>query len=100
MRLARIRRCRGASVSVAGAVVPPAIGILGVVQPVELVGVVVQAIGGRLGLVIVLAVVAGRSRLLGALADKVKLLARQLDDLFKSLFNVHFGSFRSPGSVG
>jgi hypothetical protein len=30
----------------------------------------------------------------------VKLLARQLDDLFKSLFKVHFGSFRSPGSVG
>jgi hypothetical protein len=69
---------------------PPAIGILGVVQPVELVRVVVQAIGGRLGLVIVLSVVAGRCLLLGALPDNVKLLARQLDDLFKSLFKVHW----------
>ena len=75
-----------ASVSIAGAVMPPAIGILGVVQAVELVGVVVQPVGGSLGLVIVLAVVASRCLLLGALADNVKLLARQLDDLFKSLF--------------
>jgi hypothetical protein len=30
---------------------------------------------------------------LAALADNVQLLARQLDDLFKSLFKVHFVPF-------
>jgi hypothetical protein len=70
-----------ASIAVAGAVVPPAVVILGVVEPVKLVGVVVEAVGGRLGRVVVLTVIARRCLLLGALADDVKLLARQLHDL-------------------
>jgi hypothetical protein len=52
------------------------------VQPVELVGIVIQTIGGRLGLVVVLAVVARRCLLLRALADDSKLVPRHLDNLF------------------
>lgn len=70
--------------------VPPAIVILGVVQPVELVGVVVQAIGGLLRLAIVLAMVASRCLFFVALTDDVKLLSGQLDDLFQCLFKIHF----------
>jgi hypothetical protein len=77
------------SVAIAGAVVPPAIVILGVVEPVKLVGVVIQAVGCFLGLVIVLAVFASGCFLFGALADDVELLARQLHDLLQGLFKVH-----------
>jgi hypothetical protein len=76
-------------------VVPPAVGVLGVVQPVELVGVVVEAVGGCLGLVEVLPVLARGSLLLGALADDVKLLAGHLHDLFQRLFKVHCWSLAS-----
>ena len=47
--------------------VPPAVGVLGVVQPVELVGVVVKAVGGCLGLVEVLTVIARGCLLLARL---------------------------------
>ena len=88
-------RCR--SVAVAGAVVSPAVVILGVVQPVELMGVVIQTVGCRLGLVIVLTVVASRRSLFGALADDVELLARQLHDLSRVSSRSMF--LLSPGSV-
>jgi hypothetical protein len=72
---------------------PPSIGVLGVVQPVELVGVVIEAISGSLGLVVALAVLASRGLLLGALANDVKLFAGQLHDLLQSLFKVHVVPF-------
>lgn len=64
-----------------GALVPPAPGVLLVVQTVELVRVVIQPIGGVLGLVVILAMVASRCPLPSALAHDVQLLAGQLDDL-------------------
>jgi hypothetical protein len=78
-------------------VVSPAVVILGVVQPVELMGVVIQTVGRRLGLVIVLTVVASRRSLFGALADDVELLARQLHDLSRVSSRSMF--LLSPGSV-
>jgi hypothetical protein len=68
---------------------PPSVGVLGIVKSVELMGVVIQAISGSLGLVITLAVVASRGLLLGALTNDVKLFAGQLHDLLQSLFKVH-----------
>jgi hypothetical protein len=68
---------------------PPPVVILGVVEPVELVGVVIKAVGGLLGLVVVLAMVASGCFLFGALADDVELLAGELHDLFQGLFKVH-----------
>ena len=85
---ARSRRCVNL-VPVAGAVVSPTIAILGVVQPVQLVGVVIQPVGGRLSGVVVLAVVASRRLLFSALADDVQLLAGELYDLLQRLFKVH-----------
>jgi hypothetical protein len=57
------------------------------------VGIVIETIGGRLGLVVVLAVVAGRRLLLRPLANDSKLLVGHLHDLFQRLLEVHFLPF-------
>jgi hypothetical protein len=49
-------------------------------------GVVIQAVGGGLSLVVALAVVASPRSLLVALADNLKLLAGQLHNFFQRLF--------------
>jgi hypothetical protein len=74
--------------AVAGAAVPPAVRVLGIVQPVEPVGVVVQAVGGGLSLVIALAMVASGSPLRVALVDDLKLLTGELHDLLQRLFEI------------
>ena len=79
----------GGSVTVAGAVMPPAVVILGVVEAVELVRVVIETVRRLLGFVVIVAVVARRRLLLRALADDMKLLAGQLGDLLKRLFEIH-----------
>jgi hypothetical protein len=79
-----------ARASILRAVVPPARLIFGVVEPVELVSIVIQAVGGRLSLVVVPAVVARRRFLLGTLTSDVELLAGELHNLFQRLFEIHF----------
>jgi hypothetical protein len=69
--------------------VAPAVSILVVVEAMELVRVVVEEIGGALGLVVVLAVLARGCLLFGALAHDVKLLPGVLDDLLQCLLEVH-----------
>jgi hypothetical protein len=53
--------------------VPPVLAEFGVVQPAELVGVVVQPVGGALHLVKVIAVLAGGRLLLAPLTHNAQL---------------------------
>src|SRR5580704_6993403 len=75
--------------SIAGALVPPSVTSLGGVDPVEVAGEMVKAVGRRLGLVGVLAVMASRRPFFTALSDDVMLLAGQFDDLLQPHRRVH-----------
>jgi hypothetical protein len=69
--------------------VPPVLAEFGVVQPAELVGVMVQAVGGALHLVKVIAVLAGGRLLLAPLTNNAQLFPAQLGDLVQRFFQIH-----------
>jgi hypothetical protein len=69
--------------------VPPVLAEFGVVQPAELVGVMVEPVGGALHLVKVMTVLAGGRFLLAPLTHNAQLFAAQLDDLVQRFFQIH-----------
>jgi hypothetical protein len=69
--------------------VPPVLAEFGVVQPAELVGVMVQPVGGALHIVKVMAVLAGGRLLLAPLTHNAQLFPAQLDDLVQCFFQIH-----------
>ena len=68
---------------------PPVLAEFGIVQPAELVGVMVQPVGGALHLVKVMAVLAGGRLLLAPLTHQAELFPAQLDDLVQRFFQIY-----------
>jgi hypothetical protein len=68
---------------------PPVLAEFGIVQPAELVGVMVQPVGGALHVVKVMAVLASGRLLLVPLTQYAQLFAAQLDDLVQRFFQIH-----------
>jgi len=87
----------GTAGRVVPALVPPVLAKLVVVEPAQLVRVMIQPVGGSLHLVEVLPVIAGRRLLLASLAHDMQLFLAQLHDLGQCFFQIHRVPFPGHG---
>jgi hypothetical protein len=69
--------------------VPPTIFVLGIVEPTDEVGIVVESVSRDLRFVVILAVITGGGLLLGPLSNDSELFVGMFNDLLQSLLKVH-----------